>query len=73
MDHWRVAQTLYLFRALLRLSLPKGEGGVRVAFHHDGPLCEPLTSILSPLRKGRGEQTHAKHVPAIVRVAVNSI
>jgi hypothetical protein len=73
MDARGVAPAFYLVRAVFRLSLFKGEGRVRIAFHHDGSLCEPLTSILSPLRKGRGEQTHAKHVPAIVRVAVNSI
>ena len=49
-----------------------GEGRVRVRIAN--PVCwKPLTFILSPLRKGRGEQTHAKHGPAIVRVAVNSI
>jgi hypothetical protein len=73
MDDCGVAHVFYLVRAVFRLSLFKGEGRVRVAFHHDGPLCEPLTSILSPLRKERGEQNHAKHVPPIVRVAVNSI
>jgi hypothetical protein len=55
MDDREVAQTLYLFRALLRLSLPKGEGGVRVSLCRNALLCEPFTSILSPLRKGRGD------------------
>jgi len=40
-------------RALLRLSLFKGEGRVWVSFH-TLPTQNPLTLILSPLRKGRG-------------------
>ena len=39
-----------------RLALCKGEGG-RVSFDRPSAVLEPLTSILSPCSKGRGERT----------------
>jgi penicillin-binding protein 1C len=43
----------------LRLSLPKGEGRLRVARHDQANAGNPLTSILSPFRKERGGITAA--------------
>jgi len=48
-----------------------GEGRVRVSLRWDAA-PELLTSILSPLRKERGESTCAKRVPAPLRATVNS-
>jgi hypothetical protein len=65
MDDWGVASVLCLFSAVLRLSLPKGEGRVRVSLRWDAapansspqssPLYErreadqPAPSVFQPL------------------------
>ena len=65
MDDWGVAPALCLFSAVLRLSLPKGEGRVRVSLRWDAapansspqssPLYErreanqPAPSVFQPL------------------------
>ena len=53
--------TSLLYR-LIRLSLPKGEGRVRVYGFDLDTDSEPLTSVLSPCSKGRGEREHGDFV-----------
>ena len=72
MDDWGVALALCLFSVVSRLSLTKGEGRVRVSLRWDAGSCEPLTSILSRLRKKRSESTCAKPDPAPLSATVNS-
>jgi hypothetical protein len=47
---------------LIRLSVPKGEGRVRVYGFDLGTVSKPLTSILSPYSKGRGERERGDFV-----------
>lgn len=42
MDDWGVASALCLFSAVLRLSLPKGEGRVRVSLRWDAAPANSL-------------------------------
>src|SRR5439155_20394031 len=50
----RVSFPAILARSLVRLSLRKGEGRVRVLGLQSAVPEQPLTLVLSPLRKGRG-------------------
>jgi hypothetical protein len=70
MDDWGVAPALCLFSAVLRLSLPKGEGRVRVCGFSARTVSEPLTSILSPFTKGRGGQKRAEFIGALIREVI---
>jgi hypothetical protein len=72
MDDWGVAPALCLFSAVLRLSLRKGEGRVRVSLRWGAAPANSPPQSLSPLRKERGESTCAKRVPASLSATVNS-
>ncbi len=52
MDDRGVAPALSLFSAAFRLSLPKGEGRVRDSDLQSRRTRKPLTSVLSPSKKG---------------------
>src|SRR6516165_6242783 len=56
-----------------RLSLRKGEGRVRVSGLQSAVPDQPLTSILSPLRKGRGGAEDLRLFPARSAGAVSAI
>src|SRR6202043_4291723 len=48
-------------RASGRLSLPKGEGRVKVYWRRPTVVgLQPLTLVLSPFAKGRGDKGHTK-------------
>ncbi len=53
MDDWGVAPALCLFSIVLRLSLPKGQGGVRVSLRWDTAPVNSSPPACAMLRRGR--------------------